>query len=79
METIISLANFLHDQGCDEASIAVLVDIATSQLMAAKRRLTVGHTIEVVSDTQFDVTIDLYETIEGNTYLYHSFRIIVHR
>lgn len=79
METIISLACFLRYQGCDEASINVLVDIATSQLIAAKRPLTVRDSIEIVSDTQLDVTIDLFETIEGKTYLYHSFSIIVRR
>ena len=46
METIISLARMLRDQGCNENDINVLVDIASNQL-AAKRGLTVRSTIEL--------------------------------
>lgn len=74
METIISLARMLRDQGCNENDINVLVDIASNQL-AAKRGLTVRSTIEFVNADQLDVTIELFD----GSYLYHEFSIIVRR
>lgn len=76
METLLSLVRLLHDQGCNANDISVLADITTNQLSAAKKQLKVVPTIEFVSDTQLDVTIDLFDS---DGYLYHEFSIIVRR